>query len=141
MTCQVLIMAPNGLSMRVRALLDSGSSASFISERLVQSLYLSRTKQKVSVSGIGGVSPDTSIQSIASFKISPITGKERTIDVTALIVPRVVRDLPIFHIPFDTKWTHLSNLHLADLEFGVPGCIEILLGVDIFTDVSNNVWQ
>ena len=138
MTCQVLIMAPNGLSVRVRALLDSGSSASFISERLVQSLRLSRTKQKVSVSGIGGVSPDMSIQSIASFKISPITPKERTIDVTALIVPRVIRDLPIFPIPFDTKWTHLSNLHLADPEFGSPGRIEILLGVDIFTDVLLN---
>ena len=104
----------------------------------MQSLCLSRTKQKVSVSGIRGVSPDMSIQLIASFKISPITTKERTIDVTTLIVPRVVCDLPIFHISFDTKWTHLSNLHLADLEFGVPGRIEILLGVDIFTDVLLN---
>ena len=34
--------------------------------------------------------------------------------------------------------THLSNLHLADLEFGVPGHTEILLGVDIFTDILLN---
>ena len=36
------------------------------------------------------------------------------------------------------KLTHLSNLHLADPEFGVPGHIEILLGIDIFTDVLLN---
>ena len=59
MTCQVLIIAPNDLSVRVRALLDSGSSASLISERIVQSPRLSCTKQKVSVSGIGGISHDT----------------------------------------------------------------------------------
>ena len=33
-TCRVLIAAPNGYSVEVRALLDSASSASFVSEHL-----------------------------------------------------------------------------------------------------------
>ena len=39
-TCRVLIAAPNGSSVEVRALLDSASSASFVSEHLTQSLGL-----------------------------------------------------------------------------------------------------
>ena len=49
MTCEVIIMAPDGSSSNVRALINSGSTASFISERLVQSLRLNRTNQKVYV--------------------------------------------------------------------------------------------
>ena len=38
MTCQMLVHAPDGYSVRVRGLLDSGSRASFISERMAQTL-------------------------------------------------------------------------------------------------------
>ncbi len=38
MTCRVLVNAPDGTSVEVRALLDNASSASFISERLAQTL-------------------------------------------------------------------------------------------------------
>lgn len=40
MTCNVLAMSPNGSSMQARALLDGGSSVSFVSERLTQCLRL-----------------------------------------------------------------------------------------------------
>ena len=35
-------------------------------------------------------------------------------------------------VSFDRNWRHLSGLRLADPEFGVPGSIDILLGVDRF---------
>ena len=40
MTCLILVAAPNGSLVEVRALLDSASSASFVSECLTQSLGL-----------------------------------------------------------------------------------------------------
>ena len=40
MICRVLVHGPNGSSVESRALLDSASSASFVSERLAQSLRL-----------------------------------------------------------------------------------------------------
>ena len=135
MTCQVLIIAPNGSPVKVRALLDGGSSASFVSERLVQSLHLSRTRQNISVSGIGEISPTITVQSVANIKISPMITNGKIIDVTALVVPRVVRDLPTCPIHHDARWTHISDLRLADPEYGVPGRVEVLLGVDIFTDI------
>ena len=48
MTCRVLVQAPDGTLVESRALLDSGSSASFVSERLVQSLSLPRTNGQLS---------------------------------------------------------------------------------------------
>ena len=80
MTCQVLIVAPNGSSVKARALLDNGTSASFISECLVQSIHLPCARQQLNIPGIGGATPNHSIKSVNSFKITPITSKEKSID-------------------------------------------------------------
>ena len=72
MTCRVLVVTPDGSPVEARALLDNASSASFVSERLVQSLSLPRHNQHVRVSGIGGISQRAPIQSISSFEISPV---------------------------------------------------------------------
>ena len=55
--------------MDARALLDNASSASFVSERLVQSLNLPRTRQKFHIFGIGGSSPRSPVQSIADIRV------------------------------------------------------------------------
>ena len=44
-------------------------------------------------------------------------------------------DLPTSPVPYSLGWTHLNNIHLADPDFGTPGRIDLLLGVDIFTEV------
>ncbi len=49
MTCQVLVESP-------QALLDSGSSASFASERIAQHLRLRRCSQSAKICGIAGLS-------------------------------------------------------------------------------------
>jgi hypothetical protein len=58
--------------------------------------------------------------------------------VNALVVPRVTCDLPTSPVPFNVKWQHLDRLPLADPEFGIPGRIDILLGVDVFSQVLLN---
>ena len=112
MTCQVLIVAPNGSSVKTRALLDNGSSASFISERLVRSIHLPCARQQLNISGIGGATPNHSIKSVTSFKITPITSKEKSIDITAIVIPKVTCNLPTHPIPFNSKWNHLKDLAL-----------------------------
>lgn len=118
----------------MRALLDSGSSASFVSERIVQSLQLPRVKQGVSVSGIGGSCPESKIQSSTNFKLSPIFGKSETKEVVALVIHQVTRELPITTIPYDRRWKDLRNIQLH-AKFNIPGRIDVLLGVDVFTAV------
>ena len=55
--------------------------------------------------------------------------------MTAVVVPWVTCDLPLQPVPFNTEWSHLTNLNLADPDFGQPGRIDILLGVDVFAEV------
>ena len=50
MTCRVLVDAPVGSAVEARAILDSASSASFVSERLAQTLYLPRSHQSTKIS-------------------------------------------------------------------------------------------
>ena len=40
MTCQVMVQGPDGFIVQARALLDSGSETSFITEQLAQQLHL-----------------------------------------------------------------------------------------------------
>ena len=135
MTCRVMVNAPDGSSVEARAILDSASSASFISERLAQSLCLPRSSRNARISGIGGMSHKSPVQSITTFDVSAVRSSSRKIGVTAVVVPRVTCDLPPLPIPFNLKWNHLTNLQLADPTFNQPGRIDLLLGVDVFVNV------
>ena len=81
------------------------------------------------------MSHNSPIKAITSFNISPIQSPNDKVTVSAVVVPKVTCDLPHYHIPFDTKWKHLSDLPLADPDFGKPGRVDVLLGVDVFTQV------
>ena len=133
MTCRVLVEAPDGSLVNARALLDSASSASFISERLVNSLCLPRLRQNTRISGVAGLT-HSSLQAITNVTIS---SPQTTIkfNVNAIIVPRVTCDLPIQPVTPKSIWSHIDNLSLADPDFGRPGKIDLLLGVDVFTEV------
>ena len=135
MTLKVLIEAPDGKMIEARGILDSASSASFVSERIVQSLGMPRYSCKATISGIAGLSHPSKSLSTTSFNISPLHFPDQGINVTAVIVPRVTCNLPVSSVPFNPEWNHIANLKLADPTFGSPGKIDILLGVDIFASV------
>ena len=135
MTCQILVHSPDGAAVKARALLDSASSTSFISERLTQTLQLPKSSQNVRISGIAGMSHHSPLHSIVSFDISPTSSPSEKIEVTAVVIPRVTSELPLKPVHLSATWSHLSDLHLADPHFGHPGKIDVLLGVDIYANV------
>lgn len=138
MTCCILVEAPDGSTTQARAILDSASSASFVSERLAQNLHLPCVNQSTRISGVAGLSCSSSAQSITDFKVSSLHSPSRKFDVKAVIVSRVTCDLPLHPTPFNPKWKHLSGLKLADPDFGQPGRIDLLLGVETFVDVLHH---
>ena len=101
--CRVLVDAPDDSSVEARAILDSVSSASFVSQRLSQSLRLPRSRQGVQISGIAGLSHNSPLQAVASLSISAVRSPSKKLKVTAVIVPCVTCDLPLHSIPFDLK--------------------------------------
>ena len=126
--------------MEARALLDNASSASFVSECLAQLLQLPHSPQSVRVYGITGSYPRTPKQSVASLRIAPLYGSNREMDFTAIVLFKVTCDLPVSPVSFDSSWNHVSDLTLADPAFGLPGQIDLLLGVDIFVSVLLHGW-
>ena len=50
-----------------------------------------------------------------------------------VILPKITAKLLMFPVEFDTRWKHLSDLYLADPDFGVPGYVDKLLEVNIFS--------
>lgn len=135
MTSYVVVEAPDGSSVRARALLDSASSASFVSERVSQSLKLPRSGQNMHISGVAGLAHSVPMQSITNFNISSIHSPHPKFSVTAIVVPRVTRDLPLRPIALDTSWSHLVDISLADPDFGTPSKVDLLLGVDVFAEI------
>ena len=135
MTCRVLVSAPDGTCVEARALLDNASSASFATERLAQTLQLPRSKQRASISGIAGISHGATNQSITSFAVSPLNNPQTKLEVAAILVPKITRDLPFAPIPLKEEWEHLADLNLADPDFGNPCKVDLLLGIDVVVNV------
>ena len=77
-------------------------------------------------------------QSIANFSINTSNPPGERIDLTAVVVPRVVCELPLQPIPFDLTWNHLSDISLADPDFATPSKVDLLLGVEVFVAVLLN---
>ena len=44
-------------------------------------------------------------------------------------------DLPLQPAHHGSNWTHLSDIALTDPDYGIPGRVDILLGVDLYSDV------
>lgn len=126
-----MIEAPDGSAVEVRALLDSASSAAFISERLANSLSLSRSSRRISISGIAGLSHHPQNHSTAQFTLHSTQSAKKSFEVTAIVVPKVTCDLPFHPVPFSSSWRNLYDIPLADPNFGQPSRIDILLGVDV----------
>ncbi len=120
MTCRVSILTPDGCATQARALLDSASSTSFVSERLAQHLRLPRSHRLAQIAGIGGVSHQSHGQSVVHFSVAPMWSVGRVHEVEAIVLPKVTSDLPLHPVPLDGKWQHLWGLQLADSEFWFP---------------------
>lgn len=126
------------ISNKGKSILDSVPSSSFISERLVQTLYLPRSTKSVNVTGIAGPSLHAQAQSVASVRTTAMYGNNpKQFDFTAIVLPKVTCDLSVVPVPFHSLQTHLS---LADSSFGLPGRINLLLGIDIFNTLCQGWW-
>ena len=135
MTCQLLVHSPDSTALKARALLDSASSTTFISDRLTQALQLHKSSRNIKISGIAGLTHHSPLHSVVNFDISPTSSPREKIQVSAVAVPRVAGDLPSQPVHWNASWAHLSDLQLADPDFGRTGKVDTLLGIDVYANV------
>ncbi len=119
MTCRVSVSMAHGFTTHARALLDSASSNSFISERLAQHLHLPRSRLLAQVAGIRCVSHQSVAQVVVHFSVLSVWVADEVFEVDAIVLPKVTCDLPLHPVSLDSKWHHLSGIKLADSDFGV----------------------
>ena len=66
---------------------------SFVTERLARTLSLPRSKFAATISGIAGMTKDTSLQSLTTFKVTPVQNVHKKFDVEAVVIPRITCQL------------------------------------------------
>ncbi|CAG7720691.1 unnamed protein product [Allacma fusca] len=115
-----------------RALIDSGSTHTYITSSLVTTLGLKRLELS-SPMNVKGLS-DTDVANIShtvELEITTTYSPDTIIRATALIVKKASGVHP--RMPINpTGWTHLQQLNLADPAFPKSRGVDILFGADIY---------
>ncbi|XP_053692239.1 uncharacterized protein LOC128740701 [Sabethes cyaneus] len=130
-TALVILEDHFGNSILARALLDSGSQLCFMSENISQRLKFKRSKETLSISGIGQTTKKCKQSVVARIRsrVSCFAEKE-----TFYVIPQVTQNLPLARI--DTNDLNIpADLALADPHFFEPGSIDLLIGAELFYDV------
>ena len=131
MTARVTLLGPAG-QITVRALLDSGSTLSIITDQLAKQLKLKSTGKSVSISGIKS-GADTQLHPMKKVELASEFLPSWRSEIRVASMSKVIRKLPLQDIPHVKQMAHIKGLHLADSQFDRPGKIEVLLG--------QNVWR
>ncbi|XP_058817192.1 uncharacterized protein LOC131680498 [Topomyia yanbarensis] len=119
-----------GRTHLARALLDSGSQANLMSEKLCQLLKLPRNEKKVEISGIGKSRRQISCE--VSTVVSSRT-LEFSMSMEFLVLGQVTDNQPSSSLPL-AHWKPPSDMKLADPEFFISGPIDLVLGSQFYYD-------
>ncbi|KMQ89514.1 hypothetical protein RF55_10851 [Lasius niger] len=132
-TAWVKVKVASGHALTVRALLDQGSEATFISEHLAQSLRAKRIRMPISISAVGGIHVGT-VRHAASIIISPRDSDTPSLSTTALILNSLTSYAPK-RVTDISSLAHLSDLAWADADPTSSDPIHIIIGADIYNDL------
>ncbi|XP_060665633.1 uncharacterized protein LOC132797900 [Drosophila nasuta] len=122
-----------GTTYTARALIDSGSEATFISERLFQRIKLPFQSVQAQVSGLNHAIA-AQPQKLCNFSIGCPTKPRLHIETSAFVIPQLADKLPPFLVPKGFL-KDLPAIELADPNFYKSAQIDILIGADILPSV------
>ncbi|CAH2094399.1 unnamed protein product [Euphydryas editha] len=129
-TALVKAESQNGSSQILRALVDQGSQASFITEAAAQLLRLKRVVSKTTIAGIGG-NGDVVSRHVVNINIQSLHDSSFTLTVTAHVLSSLTSVMPDTN--FELKnWPEIHSIRLADPKFNRPNKIDILLGAETY---------
>lgn len=128
-TAVVVVQSEEGHTTILKALVDKGSQACFISEKAAQILKLRRYPTSKIVTGMESMK--VAIKQVVNIQVKSRWESEFNLPVQAYIMSRSLTT----HIPIAERriaynlWPHLSGLNLADPDYCTSGTIDLLLGV------------
>ncbi|XP_036346166.1 uncharacterized protein LOC118755440 [Rhagoletis pomonella] len=123
----------NGIHFSARALIDSGSECSFITERLKRRINLPSKHLHAQVSGINN-SVSAQVKEACAIQLRSHTDPLINIEAIVLVLPQLTRDLPTCQISAMTRQS-FPDLVLADKRFFVNEPVDLVLGGDIYPQI------
>ncbi|XP_049886759.1 uncharacterized protein LOC126381303 [Pectinophora gossypiella] len=137
-TALIPVKDKNGQTLILRALIDQGSQANFISERATQLLKIKKKPTSGTVSGVG--STQTAIHHVVEIQLLSQYEEEFQLTLKAYVMPtHLCSQLPsksLVNLPH--AWPHIQTLTLADPTFNQPGRVDVLLGVEVYAQILKN---
>ncbi len=109
--------------------MDSGSTLSFVTTKLVQRLKAKKIRKSTSFTGISQTSVPTSRYQV-DLDLIP-NSDQPNISVRAIVLDRISGDQPGFPLHGVREQPFLKGKKLADPLFDQPGSIDLLFGADI----------
>ena len=126
-TVIVSIRNAKGKPIRMRALLDSGSQASFITANMANALMLSTRRSQATITTLGS----TQTQKTCGILSTTIND---AIDVNLHLITKITNVIPSREIDI-SQMRHINHLNLADPSFNIPSKVDVLLGADVVEDI------
>ncbi|XP_011881903.1 PREDICTED: uncharacterized protein LOC105569780, partial [Vollenhovia emeryi] len=130
-TATVTVRSSSERAITVRALLDSGSEVTFMTERTAQNLRVRRIRTRVIMSGINCIQTNA-CRAAAEISISPRDSLTPSFNTTADILPSLTNYTPRLTSEV-TQWHHLSELKMADLNPLSSEPIDLIIGSDLYS--------
>ncbi|XP_028171605.1 uncharacterized protein LOC114360928 [Ostrinia furnacalis] len=130
-TAIIQVAGVDGVSRKMRALIDPGSQISIITENAAQQLRLPRQKCSGVITGVG--TKDTNCKGKITIHCSSLI-ENFAFTTEALIMNKLTNNLPNYTFK-KPDWKYLNKLSLADPEFFISRPIDILLGADIYASI------
>ncbi|XP_029166020.1 uncharacterized protein LOC114936857 [Nylanderia fulva] len=132
-TARISVSSNEARCLNIRALIDTGSEATFITERAVQVLKAKRSKVYVKITGIGDRSTGVSHHAVKLY-LSASSATSATVTVTAFILPILTSYTPKRTVNLFT-YPHLQNLQFADPDPFGGEPIDLLIGADSYGSI------
>ncbi|XP_059048166.1 uncharacterized protein LOC131843520 [Achroia grisella] len=128
-TCLVRVQVNPKRFLIARAILDSASQVSFISEACAQKLGVNRFNSSVKVCGIGLATPPAS-KGCCKLTVANIGGQVLTESHTFHILPQIAQCTP--RVPISPQvFEAAKHLVLSDPTFGQPSKVDLLLNAEL----------
>nr|XP_049697158.1 uncharacterized protein LOC110370644 [Helicoverpa armigera] len=131
-TAVVRLRHSDGSMQYARALIDSGSMDSLITNECARRLGLRIKKCNLTVSGLGQRFVNTMGHTVGS--IIPRLSESPQFDISLVVLPKIAGMMPSSSLPMYVK-NHFAHLDLADCDFDKSGPIDLLLGVECFDQI------
>lgn len=128
-TAVIGVKDKRGIMHKLRALVDQGSQATFVTESVAQTLGLKKHNLPATITGIGNA-PVFTKHAVDLEIHSPIDNKYVT-KVNAHVIKGLTQSLPTGEFNTD-DWPQLKKLELSDSTFNKTGPIDVLLGADVY---------